>query len=271
MKASVISLLKSLASILLTAILAVIILLVIFWIVPDTLPLSRSQALNQAMPVASPSSAVIPNPLSYGDALHTYELVATTAIQASERALNLMVAMFTAIIGLAALAARVASNLDKTTKEAGDKAKLAEISAEAAKLSAENANQQLITLSKSYIELNNRFSDTLQSYMEIRNKTLTLDAAIQAREEGAITQERYLEAYQWNSWHKWVDLHQETGWHELKVHRAKESGLVPAIRVAIEMELARFRGKPDSDMSKKEKEYKEKLISLLEIKSTNIL
>ena len=271
MKKNIFVFLKFLASTLLSAILIILLMTVIFWVLPDVFPFPKNQVMVTATSVAIPATPVTPAPLNYNDALHTYELVATSAIQSAERALNLMVAMFTAIIGLAALAAGAASYLYKTAKESADNSKLAELSAQSAKISAENANRQMNTLSNSYIELNNRFTDTLQSYMEIRNKTLSLDAAIQAREEGAISQERYLEAQQWNSWHKWVDLQQETGWHELKVHRVKESGLVPAIRVAIEMELARFRGKPDTDLSKKEKEYKEKLISLLEIKSKNNL
>jgi hypothetical protein len=271
MKTNIFAFLKFLTSTFLTATLIVVLITILLWVFPGILPFSNNQVVTATTSVALPTVSVTAVPLDYNDALHTYELVATAAIQSSERALNLMVAMFTAIIGLAALAAGVASSIYKTARESGDKAKLAELSAQSAKISAENANQQMITLSRNYIDLNNRFTDTLQSYMEIRNKTLSLDAAIQAREEGIISQERYVEAQQWNSWHKWVDLQQDTGWRELKVHRAKESGLVPAIRVAIEMELARFRGKTDTDLSKKEKEYKEKLISLLEMKSKNNL
>jgi uncharacterized membrane protein YeiB len=205
--------------------------------------------------------------LAYADALHTYEVVATTAIQSSERTLNLMVAMFTALIGLAALAAAAASFIYKTSREAEERAKSAEISALSAKNAAENANQQLTTLSKNYIDLNNRYTDTLRDYIEIRNKTMSLDAAIQAREKGEISQDRYIEAQHWNSWHKWVDLKQETGWHELKAHQAQEIGLVPAVRFAIEVELARVsRGKSESELSSQDKEYKQRLISLLEIK-----
>ena len=231
------------------------------------LPVLNSRPLAQATPTLVSINSNTPVPLNYNDALHTYELVATTAIQSSERTLNLMVAMFTAIIGLAALAAGAASFLYKTAREAEEKAKSAEISAQSAKSSAESANQQLITLSKNYIELNNRYTDMTQNYIEVRNKTLSLDAAIQARERGEISQDRYIEAQQWNSWHKWVDLRQETGWHELQAHKSHEIGLLPAIRVVIEMELARvFRGKLDADLSQQERDFKQRLISLLEIK-----
>lgn len=272
MKSNLISAIKFLASSLFTALFIISIVALVLWKLPRIAPVNSSQIINPLITSTPQVPSNVSTPLNYGDALHTYELVATTAIQSSERALNLMVAMFTAIIGLAALAAGAASFLYKTAREADDKAKLAEISAQAAKTSAENANQQLLTLSKNYIELNNRFADTLQNYMEIRNKTLSLDAAMQAREKGEISQERYLEAQQWNSWHKWVDLKQETGWHELKAYQAQESGLVPAIRVAIEMELARaFRDKSDNDLSKQEKDFKQKLLSLLEVKTKPVI
>lgn len=253
---------------LLNALLISIVVIFIFWILSGTSLFTNNQfQLVQPSTVTSTAVSATPVPLNYTDALHTYELVATTAIQSAERTLNLMVAMFTAIIGLAALAAGAASFLYKTAREADERAKSAEVSAQAAKTAAENANQQLITLSKNYIELNNRYTDTLQNYIEVRNKTLSLDAAIQAREKGEISQDRYIEAQQWNSWHKWVDLRQETGWHELKAHQSQEIGLLPPIRVAIEMELARaFRGKSDADLSQQDKDYKQRLISLLEIK-----
>jgi len=268
MKNKILGFLKYFSSTLLNAILISLLVIFILWMLQGVPLFSRGQVSLVQTPVVAPSTtSVTPVPLNYNDALHTYELVATTAIQSSERTLNLMVAMFTAIIGLAALAAGAASFLYKTAREADERAKSAEISAQAAKNAAENANQQLTTLSKNYIELNNRYTDTLQNYIEIRNKTLSLDAAIQAREKGEISQDRYIEAQQWNSWHKWVDLSQETGWHELKAHQSQEIGLLPAIRVAIEMELARvFRGKSDADLSQQDKDYKQRLVSLLEIK-----
>lgn len=272
MKNKLVAILKFLGSTLLSAILILVLVIGIYWALPGVSFFPKNQNLAQAMPTALlPPVSSTPVPLTYDQALHTYEVVATAAIQSSERALNLMVAMFTAIIGLAALAAAAASYLYKTTREAEDKAKSAEASAQTAKAAAENANQQLNMLSKNYIELNNRLTDVLQNYMEIRNKTLSLDAAIQAREEGEISQERYIEAQQMNSWHKWMNMKQEIGWRELKAHKSQGSGLVPAIRVAIEMELARsFRGKQDSELNKQEKILKERLISLLEIKSTSI-
>ena len=272
MKKSILNFLKYLGSTLINVILIATVIIVLSKIFPNSFSFSIGQSSSQANSPASPSVPNTSAPLNYADALHTYEVVATSAIQASERTLNLMVAMFTAIIGLAALAAGVASYLYKTAKEAEERAKSAEVSSQVAKTAAENANQQLLTLSKNYIELNNRYTDTLQNYIEVRNKTLSLDAAIQARERGEISQDRYIEAQQWNSWHKWVDLKQETGWHELKAHQSQEIGLLPAIRVAIEMELARvFRGKSDTDLSQQDKEYKQRLVSLLEIKfSKNI-
>jgi hypothetical protein len=267
MKTKVVSFLKFFGSKLFSATLVVLLFLLVSWVFPFSFSFSSSQTLARYTTTTTPNISVVPTPLAYTDALHTYELVATTAIQSAERTLNLMVAMFTALIGLAALAAGAASFLYKTARNADERAKSAELSSQDAKNAAESANKQLITLSNNYIELNNRYTDAIQNLIEIRNKTLSIDAAMQAREKGEISQDRYIEAQQWNSWHKWVDLKQETGWHELKVHQTLEIGLMPAIRVAIEMELARaFRGIQDKDLSPQDKEYKQRLISLLEIK-----
>lgn len=273
MKKNLLMFLKFLGSTLLNAIFIVGLILGISWLLPNISLLSNSRILTPAIPTASVSLPVsgTPAPLNYDDALHTYEVVATTAIQSSERALNLMVAMFTAFIGLAALAAAAASYLYNTTREADERAKSAEISAQAAKAAAENANQQLNTLSTNYIELNNRFTDILQNYIEIRNQTLSLDAAIQAREKGEISEERQIESEQWRSWHKWMDMNDQTGWHELKERKNQGKDLVPAVRIAIELEMARaFRGKQDSKLTEKEKTLKNRLISLLEIKKDGI-
>ena len=267
MKTKLVGFLRFFGSKFFSAILIVLLLILVSWIFPNKLPFSSSQTAIQPTPITVSNTPITLTPLAYADALHTYEVVATTAIQSSERTLNFMVAVFTAIIGLAAIAAGAASFIYKTSREAEERAKSAEISAQSAKSSAENSNQQLTTLSKNYIELNNRYTDTLRDYIEIRNKTLSLDAAIQARERGEISQDRYIEAQQWNSWHKWIDLKQETGWHELRAHQAHEIGLVPAIRVAIEIELARvYRGKSDSELSQVDKEFKQRLTSLLEIR-----
>jgi len=140
MKTKLLNALKYIATYLINAVLIAVLLLAFLWVFPKVLPVLNSRPLAQATPTLVSINSNTPVPLNYNDALHTYELVATTAIQSSERTLNLMVAMFTAIIGLAALAAGAASFLYKTAREAEEKAKSAEISAQSAKSSAESAN-----------------------------------------------------------------------------------------------------------------------------------
>ncbi len=214
--------------------------------------------------VNNPSSNSAPT-LTYDDALKTYENIAASSIQASERALNIMVTVFSAIMGLSAIASGLGVYLYKTSDEAGKKAVAAENSAQKAQLATDNAITKLNELSSKYIELNDRYSLLMQEYNDLRAKTLDLNKAIQERDQEHITQERYVESQQWHSWHKWIHLNDITGWHELKEHATYENGLMPSVRAQIDMELTKLQRKKD-ELSANEKDFKKKLTSLLEIK-----
>jgi len=153
----------------------------------------------------------------------------------------------------------------KTAREAGRKAEQAEKAAEDAQAAAENAETQLRNLSEQYIRLSERYVALSQSYIEIRGKTLSLDAALQARALGRISEDEYVAAQQWHSWKKWVQEGNELGWHELWEHSRCVEGLAPIVRSAVEMELERVKRQAleRKEQSSEEKEYERRLQLLL--------
>lgn len=129
-------------------------------------------------------------------------------------------------------------------------------------------DSSLPALWKSILETQSEGQDiSRESGVVDKDEPLSLHIAIQAWEKGEITKERYIEAQQWNSWQKWNYLKQEVGWQELRAYQSQEYGIVPFIKNVLKLELtALTRFKSDTDLTQEEKEYKRKLISLLEIK-----
>jgi len=237
-------------------------------------------------PTTSPTpsaTTVITNTLSYGDALKTYEEVATCAIRASERALDTIKWLVGALFGLTAVATGVAAYLYKTTSEAdkiakeadkiakeaeekaqsaGEKARLAEAAAQSAKEAADSARGQLDTLIERYIRIS-------EQYVELKAKTLSLDTMLQAWDRGEIPRYTVTEAQQWESWVKWQKQKDDTGWHELKETVDWGDGLTPAVRLAAEMELKRVQRQASETggQSDEEKEYEQRLQALLRPRS----
>jgi len=215
-------------------------------------------------PIATLIAPTTPT-LTYDNALSTYANIASSSIDASERALNIMVTVFLAIMGLAAVASGLAVYLYKTSSDATKKAQTAEDAAQNAKNSVDRANLQLNNLSEQYLELNKSYIFLLQQSNELREKTLTFDAALQAGDRGEISRERLIEAQQWQSFNKWVNRNNKLGRKELIELASNEPGLLPPIRIAIEMELAKIREK-GNNLSQEEKEFMKQLIDLRDIK-----
>lgn len=266
------TLIKYLSSIVGTALLTSLFIFIIYHLVTANRLVNFQQISVAPVPPTlqgnTPSTTTSPT-LTYDSALNTYENIAISSIQASERALNIMVTVFSAIMGLATVASGLGVYLYRTSSEAGKKAEAAEVSAQKAQTAVDVATTKLNDLSGKYIELSDRYSVLMQEYNDLRAKTLDLNKAIQARDQDQITQERYVESQQWHSWHKWIHLNDTTGWYELKEHATYENGLTPLLRAQIEMELAKLQRKKE-DLSVSEKDFKKKLISLLEIKPKEI-
>jgi hypothetical protein len=214
---------------------------------------------------------VITNTLTYGDALKTYEEVATCAIRASERALDTIKWLVSALFGLTAVAAGVATYLFKTTSEAdkiakeaeekaqsaGEKAWLAEAAAQAAREAADSARSQLDTLTAQYLRIS-------EQYVDLKAKTLSLDTMLQAWDRGEIPRYTVTGAQQWESWAKWQKQKDDTGWHELKDAVDWGDGLTSAVRLAAEMELKRVQRRASKTGSQSdEEEYEGHLQDLL--------
>lgn len=207
------------------------------------------------------ATTVITPSLSYGDALKTYEGVATSAIHASERSLDMMKWLVGAFLALTTVATGVAAYLYKTARDTSERAQLAEVAAQGARAAAEAAEKQLVVLSDRYLGLS-------QQYLELKSKTLSLDAAIQAWDRGEITQGEFIESQQWHSWHKWTCLKNETGWHELREAALDGEGLMPIIRSAVDMEWNKVRqhASAGGNQSDEDKEYERHLQFLRDAK-----
>lgn len=226
----------------------------------------------QAQPTATvltQTTTLVTATLGYADALQTYEKIASSAISASERALNSMQWLMGAIIGLVAMAAASAAYLFRASKDTADKAKSAEVAAQSAQVAAETAVQQLKMLSDEYVKLTDNYHDMTQRYIELKNETLSLDAAIRDWSRGEIPQGKLIESQQWHSWQKWTHEKDETGWLELRENVSAPDGLVPAVRTAIELELSRLRRKTSKSgsITAREKEYEQRLQTLLHASS----
>lgn len=209
-----------------------------------------------ALPVISPTpgtTTVITTTLGFSDALGTYEKVATTAIHASEQAVALSNWLIGIVAGLATLATAAAAYLYKTAIEASEKARLAESAAQAAREAAISVSNQLQSLLGRYDRL-------FDQYEQLREKTLSLDAALQAWDRGEISQDEVLETQQWGSWKKWKQDRDDTGWMELK-EDADTGNLASPVRLAIEKELTRLQRR--ATKSNAEKEYEQKLQTLI--------
>jgi hypothetical protein len=259
MKRAISTMLRNILSSLLTVGLLVIALLILWLYLPGVF------SPPIAAPITSPASStttVITGTLSYGDALKTYEGVATSAIHASERALDTIKWLVGALFGLTTVATGVAAYLYKTAREAGEKAQLAEEAAQAAREAANSARGQLATLLERYIRLS-------EQYVELKGKTLSLDAALQAWDRGEISRHKVIEAQQWGSWVKWQKQKDDTGWHELKEEADWGGGLTPVVRLAVEMELERVRRQASKtgSQSDEENEYEQRLQNLLHAQS----
>jgi hypothetical protein len=220
-------------------------------------------------PTVSPSPNTQSSPLTYDSALSTYELIAARSIEASERALNIMISVFSVIMGLTAIASGLAVYLYKTTNEASKQAQLAQEAAELAKNAADKASTQLVSLSEKYIELNKSYISLLQQSTELRATTYSIETALQAADLGEITPERVMETQQWYSWHKWTNQGNKLGWNELVEHASSGIGLVTPIRVAIEIELGKLLDKGEA-LTPKEVDKKSKLTKLRDIRPEKI-
>lgn len=239
-------------------IVAAIVLIVIYLLPPDS---TASVRLLLFGPQASSSSPLISAPivttsLSYGDALKTYEGVATYAIHASERTLDSIKWLVGAFIGLTVLAAGTATYLYKTAKVAEEKFKAAEAASQRADSAAESMRKQMAIMSDRYISV-------IQKYEELKSTTLSLDAAIQRWGRGEISREQMETAQQWHSWQKWVHHKSEIGWKEMEQHSL--NGLTPAMRSIVETELERVQRESilSGGQTEEKKEYERRLRQLI--------
>ena len=215
------------------------------------------------VPAPAPSiSYVVTGTLDYGDAIKTYESVATSAIHASEQALEAIKWIFaTVFLGLTAVAVSLISSVYRALEETREKALKAEAAAQAARDDANNARQQLELLSDRYNKLS-------QQFLDLASKTVSLDAALQAVERGEISREELIELQQQYSWLKWTHIGDETGRLELLEDARDEDGLMPVVRATIEAELKRIEQKASivGGRTDKEAEFEGQLRYLLSVK-----
>ncbi len=249
-----------------SSLLTVSFLIATFFILQLYLPgmLTSPTIVPTTSPTQSTTTVITPT-LSYGDALKTYEGVATSAIRASERALDTIKWLVGAFFALTSVAAGVAAYLYKTAREAGEKAQLAEMAANEAKTAASATEQHIKDLTKQYIKLSERYIEISQQYVELKGKTLSLDSALEAWERGEISRGRFIEAQQWHSWQKWIERRDDTGWQELWETINYGDGLAPTVRSAVEMELEKIRTQAHDSgtQSVKEKSFEKQLRLLL--------
>lgn len=145
---------------LLTSVLTAGILIVAALVLPQSKILSGLltpiRVSTPSTPPAPATVTVITSTLSYGDALKTYEEIAAKAIEASERALNMMKWLVGAIFALITLASSAAAYLFKTAKLADERSKSAEISAQKVYESTIASRAQVELLSQKLTSLDDK-------------------------------------------------------------------------------------------------------------------
>lgn len=230
-------------------------------------PLNINVNANPQPSQTPQQNVTVVSTLSYSDALQTYEHVATSAIQSSERALDVTKWLIGAFLALSTLAAGAAAYLYKTAKEAGDKAQRAEAAAQDARTAALKTENRINELSTQYAQLVEKYIEISKQYLEHRGTSSSLDRDLQSWEDGEITREKIIETQQWHSWHKWVNGKKTTGWTELFEIARFGDGLVPIVKAAIQVELENVKRKLISKTtpSDDENEYKKRLCNLLNI------
>ena len=158
-------LILSFLKILLSSILAAIVLVGTFLYIQYRVPLSININANpQLSPTPQPNITIV-STLSYSDALQTYEHVATSAIQSSERALDVTKWLIGAFLALSTLATGAATYLYQTAKEAGDKAQRAEAAAQDSRTAAINTENRINVLSTQYVQLVEKYIEISKQYM----------------------------------------------------------------------------------------------------------
>lgn len=209
-------------------------------------------------PVVSGPAQVITGTLAYGDALATYENVATRAISASDTALDI-------VKWLVPLAAAIAGYLYKTARDAEEQAKSASESAKDAQVSAADAVAELNRLSQRYIRLSEKYVNLSQRYIDLKGTITSLDAAMQARLRGEISNQDYIAAQQWHSYNKWIQQHNELGYHELHEQCTGTEGLTSLVQTALELELAQVdqRAVEGEEMSEEAELHRRRLRELI--------
>lgn len=108
-----------------------------------------------------------------------------------------------------------------------------------------------------------RASEEMKKEMEVLKRTL--GAALQAWDRGEIPLGKVREVAQWKSWNKWIQLKDETGWHELLEAVCYGDGLTPFMRSVVKMELekVRMRVSRTGTQSDEERKYEKRLQDLL--------
>jgi len=245
--------------ILVIPLLTVLILVAVLVLQQMYFPGVMSGPTGLAISMTPQSSIVVTTTLSYGDALKTYENVATSAIYASERALDMTKWAVGAIFALSTIAAAIAAYVYRASHEAGDKAERAEEAARSMREAAERTQDLFQTLLERDVDLSRR-------YLDLESRTMRLQDAIGAYAQGVISEQQYKEAQQRHYWERWKVDDNVLGFQELK-ESIDADGIAPAVRIAIRGELGRLSRSTiqlGRELSNEEKDYRNKLLVLLE-------
>jgi len=250
-KDTVISVLKNFTSFVLTALIVAVSL---YLLIPQ---ISRNQIIVNTIPTALPA---VSTPITYGDALNTYQNIASIAIQASERAMNSIMWIVGAMIALSTGAAGVGAYLYRTARDTSERAREATKASTEAKVAATEAKVQLDLLKKDYGELFEQYKELFNQFTELKLKTKPLHELLDALEKGEASESDLYEAMQLSSWRKWTKENSEIGWFELAEMMPKQ-GLNHKLRLLIQLELKKIE--KEKKRSKAVQLYKKRLMNVL--------
>lgn len=251
-KEMIVSVLKNITSFVLTALLIVASL---YLLIPQ---ITKNQTITNAIPTALPA---VSTPITYGDALNTYQNIASSAIQASERAMNSIMWIVGAMIALSTGAAGVGAYLYRTARDTSERAREATKASAEAKIAATEAKVQLDLLKNDYSELFGQYKELFNQFTELKLKTKPLHELLNAWEKGEIPDSEIQEAMQLSSWHKWIKDKNDIGWFEL-AEIIPIQGLNPKLRSLLRLELEKIE--KEKKRSKAVQLHKKRLMSLLD-------